>query len=141
MANSFDGNNQDDVDMIVPEEENESGYGSDSLMAAVSSEAIITIEDDEPEKQINQIVPTEEVEMTLMFSFGDICIHLVNGQQCESSLCEANHIFPSREFILKKLVHSTPEQVNKAYELVIKSKVLKTKYLEVFNGLIFLRQD
>lgn len=110
-------------------------------MATSSTDTIIMIDDDEPKESMNPIVLTEEVKMTLIFSFGDICIHLVNGQHCDDSLCEANHIFPSREFILKKLVRDTPDQINKAYELVLKSKPLKTKYLEVFNGLLFLRQD
>ncbi|KAL7049418.1 hypothetical protein ACKWTF_003689 [Chironomus riparius] len=122
-------------------EENESGYESDSLMIDASHDTIIAIEDDEPEEPLIPIEPTEQVDMTLIFSFDDVCIHLVNNNECDDTLCESNHTFPSREFVLNKLIDHTPEQINMAYELILKSKVLKKKYLEVFNGFIILRQD
>ncbi|XP_070494838.1 uncharacterized protein [Chironomus tepperi] len=121
-------------------DKNESGYGSDAIMAFDSSETIIS-NDSDVSLQGNPIMLTEEVEMTLVFTFDDICIHLVNNLECGDTLCESNHIFPSRQFVLNKLIDHTPEQINEAYELVLKSKILKRKYLEVFNGFIILRQD
>lgn len=137
-CDDFDDENEDNIP-IIPDDSDESGY--ESLTSVRSSDTIISIGSDESDEPvINPIILTEEVEMTLIFSFDDICIHLVNNQECDDTLCESSHIFPSREFILNKLIDHTPEQINKAYELVLKSKALKNKYLEVFNGFIILRQ-
>ena len=140
----------EDEDEVQNREENESGYDTNTIMSASSfdtiisvpssSHSIISIPDsanstqyDAFEVQSRQISCTEDVLLTLLFSFGDVCVHLVNGQECDDTQCESKHTFPSREYILNKLVNHSDEQIDNAYELVMRSKVLKKKYLEVFN--------
>lgn len=82
------------------------------------------------EEHINM---TGEIEMTLMYSFEDVCIDLVNGQECDNVLCDSNHAFPAPNRVRQRLAQHTEAQIDKAFELVLKSKILKKRYYDVFE--------
>lgn len=60
---------------------------------------------------------------------------MINGNECEDSLCDARHAFLTRKEIRDILRSHTDAQLNQAFELVLRSKVLKKRYYEVFESL------
>lgn len=106
---------------LIEEEANDSGCLTSSPFSPV------------PTDDRGRIELTEEIEQTLLYTFQDLCIDLVNGIECEDIECRAKHFFPTAQTIRQHLENHTEEQIDRAYELVLRSNVLKKRYLEVFK--------
>lgn len=88
------------------------------------------------ESNVEPVVLKYDTELILAFTFYDICINLVNGQDCEQrAACKhSRHIFPTNIEISKKLMAHTKAQIDAAFNLVITKPILNKKYLRVFQN-------
>lgn len=81
-----------------------------------------------------EIIDDEVTKITILYSFNDLCINMINTETCHESECEyTRHTFPSQNEMQSALNVLTKGQFKKAKELLMRSASLKRKYLRLFQ--------